>query len=106
MNSGDLINREALLEKECCGRISGNDVRNAPAVDAVELPCKIGDTVWCIRNFHGHKHPQMGIVSEMGFTKEMKLNITVKYVGRGQWGEKIFATREAAEEALKEKKNV
>ena len=68
----------------------------------VELPCKIGDTVWCIRNFHGHKHPQVGIVSEMSFTKDMELQIVVKYVGRGHWGEKIFPTREAAEEALKE----
>lgn len=49
----------------------------------VELPCKIGDTVWCIRNFHGHKHPQEGIVSEMLFTREMRLQIVVKYVGRG-----------------------
>lgn len=30
----DLISRKALLEKECCGRISGDDVRKAPAVDA------------------------------------------------------------------------
>ena len=71
----------------------------------VELPCKIGDTVWCIRNFHGHKHPQMGIVSEMHFTREMKLHIVVKYVGCGQWGEKIFATREAAEAAINNKEN-
>lgn len=69
----------------------------------VELPCKIGDTVWCIRNFHGHKHAQEGIVSEMNFTKEMKLQIVVKYVGCGFWGEKIFATREEAEAAIKEK---
>ena len=34
MPNDDLISRSALLEKECCGRISGNDVRNAPAVDA------------------------------------------------------------------------
>ena len=33
----DLISRSALLEKECCGRISGDDVRNAPAVDAEPL---------------------------------------------------------------------
>lgn len=77
----------------------------AEKIRFIELPCKIGDTVWCIRNFHGHKHPQEGIVSEMNFTKEMKLNIVVKYVGRGQWGEKIFLTREAAEAAIKEKEN-
>lgn len=69
----------------------------------VELPCKIGDTVWCIRNFSGHKHPAEGIVSEMLFTKEMKLLIRVKYVGCGHWGEKIFPTREAAEAAINKK---
>lgn len=72
----------------------------------VELPCKIGDTVWCIRNFHGHKHAQGGTVSEMYFARDMKLHIGVKYVGRGFWGENIFATREEAEAALrKEKEN-
>ena len=35
--NNDLISRSALLKKECCGRISGDDVRNAPAVDAVEV---------------------------------------------------------------------
>ena len=30
----DLISRKALLAKECCGRIAGNDVREAPAVEA------------------------------------------------------------------------
>lgn len=35
--NNDLISREALLKKECCGRIAGDDVRNAPAVDAVEV---------------------------------------------------------------------
>lgn len=33
--TNDLISRAALLEKECCGRISGNDVRNASAVESV-----------------------------------------------------------------------
>ena len=33
----DYISRSALLKKECCGRISGDDVRNAPAVDAVPV---------------------------------------------------------------------
>lgn len=84
-----------------------DSLETALAVDAVELPCKIGDTVWCIRNFHGHKHPQEGIVSEMLFTKEMKLLIRVKYVGCGHWGKKIFPTQEEAEAAInkKEKEN-
>ena len=33
----DLIRRDEILAKECCGRISANDVRQAPAVDAVEV---------------------------------------------------------------------
>ena len=33
----DLIIRDEILAKECCGRISANDVRQAPAVDAVEV---------------------------------------------------------------------
>ena len=28
-----LIDANALLKKECCGRISGEDVRNAPTID-------------------------------------------------------------------------
>lgn len=125
MNDGDLISRNAMINM--CKEVIAQEwnhkaapvswahayesfvdsLETAPTVDAVELPCKIGDTVWCIRNFSGHKHPQEGIVSEMLFTKEMKLQIVVKYVGCGHWGEKIFPTREAAEAAInkKEKEN-
>lgn len=40
----DLISRKYLLERECCGRISGTDVRNAPAVDAA--PVRHGRWEW------------------------------------------------------------
>ena len=33
----DLIRRDEILAKQCGGRISANDVRQAPAVDAVEV---------------------------------------------------------------------
>ena len=72
----------------------------------VELPCKIGDTVWALRHFHSCLIPQKSTVSEMYFTRDMKLHITVKYIGRGIWGEKIFPTCEDAEAALrKEEEN-
>lgn len=29
-----LIDADALLKKECCGRIAGDDVRNAPTIEA------------------------------------------------------------------------
>ena len=55
-------------------------VRNLPAADVVELPCRIGDTVWCIRSFRGIDHPQETKVSGMYFTQDMRLNIQCKYV--------------------------
>ena len=73
---------------------------DAPTIDAVELPCKIGDFVWAIRSYKGIKHPQRGVVGEMFFTNNMKLMIVVKHVARGMWGEKIFATYEEAQAAI------
>lgn len=64
------------------------------------LPCKIGDVVWAIRDFKGHKHPQQGIVSEMYYVKGMELHIVVRHVARGCWGEKVFATLQDAEAAV------
>lgn len=67
----------------------------------IELPCKIGDTVYGTRRWHGTKIAKAGTVSEMFYTQEGKLMIVVKYVCRGYWGEKIFATLEEVEAALK-----
>lgn len=64
--NGDLISREELLKKECCGRISGDDVRNAPAIDAapvvhgqwVEKPFLLGTTHVCSEcgDYYGMPH--------------------------------------------------
>ena len=72
--------------------------------DVAEVPCKIGDFVWAIRNFKGKKHPQRGIVSDMYFLKDMSLQIVVKYVARGKWGETVFATDKEAYAAIEERK--
>lgn len=66
------------------------------------LPCRIDDEMWAIRHYRGVFTVQKGFVSEMFFTKEMKLMIVVKHVARGVFGEKVFLTREAAEQALKQ----
>lgn len=79
------------------------NIKALPAVDAVVLPCRIGDTVWAIRNYRGVKLPQEGIVSEMFFTPKMQLMIVVKYVSRGVWGEGVFATEAEAEKAIRRK---
>jgi hypothetical protein len=39
----------------------------------------------------------------MSFTQDMKLMIVVRHVARGQWGEKVFPTYEAAEQYLVER---
>lgn len=73
--------------------------------ESIVLPCKIGDTVWAIRNYHGVKHPQQGVVTDMFFLNNMELQIVVKFVARGKWGETIFATKEDAEKAIGGNKN-
>ena len=70
----------------------------------VELPCKIGDYAWAIRNHRGHIHPHRGIVSDMYFIKGMKLCIVVKDVTRGEWGKIVFGTEEEARKAIAERK--
>jgi hypothetical protein len=77
----------------------------APDVNAVALPCKIGDDVWAIRTFYNTKHPQPGKVSEMYFTQDMELAIVVKYVARGKWGETVFATYDEALAAIEGRKD-
>lgn len=67
-------------------------------------PCKIGDFVWAIRNYQGVPHAQQGKVIEMFFNSDMKLIIVVSHIARGEWGDKVFATKEEAEAKIKESK--
>lgn len=69
----------------------------------VDIPCKIGDEVWGIRNYQGVPHPQRGFVDEISFTKDMRLVIRLKHICIGEWGKKIFPTYEAAIEATNRK---
>ena len=70
--------------------------------NTVNLPCKIGDTVWGVRNFNGRKLVLSGKVYQMFFGDDMRLCISIKSVCRGEWGKKVFATQEEAEKAIKE----
>lgn len=126
---GDLISRKALLEKKMCADICdayGNfyssgefvladDIENAPAVDAVELPCKVGDAVYRIDNgnFYSGWKP---------FVKEMTVTeISWKFDRSGKdlcfaliadgsrykfssIGKSVFLSKEDAEKALGERK--
>ena len=63
------------------------------------IPCKIGDTVWTIRNYKGQLAPKQGKVSEIWFGPDMELCMAVRHIGRGRWGQNIFLTEA---DALKE----
>ena len=75
----------------------------------IELPCKIGDKVYGVRRFHSEGDERFrvlseiccGVVSEMYFTSQNRLQILIENVCCGYWGENIFGTLEEAEAALK-----
>ena len=69
-----------------------------------ELPCKIGDFAWAIRHYKGVPHPQQGRVTEMFFTKDMKLHIVISHIARGEWGKAVFGTEEEARRAIEKEK--
>lgn len=71
----------------------------------IDIPCKIGDDVYAIRNFKGTKMVKKGIVTEMFFIShlgcyEMRLVIVVGHICRGCWNEQIFGSYEDALSAL------
>lgn len=73
----------------------------------VDLPCKVGDTVFGIQRHHKRgSYVLEGVVREMYFAEEdMRLCIVIKGSCRGEWGKVIFGTREDAERALEGGKN-
>lgn len=78
-----------------------HEISTFPTVDAVEVPCKMGDKVWGIRKYnHGGLFAKQGKVYQMFFGHDMQLCICVKGVCRGEWGKNIFATKEDVEAAI------
>lgn len=79
---------------------AADEIAKIQTIDAVELPCKIGDEVWFAKRYKCHKHPRKGVVSEMYFLSDMTLHIVVKSIGRGEWGKRVFGTCEEAQAAI------
>lgn len=79
-------------------------LENAPTVDAVVLPCKMGDVVWGIKTFNRGMEPRQGIVNQMYFGEDMRLCICVKNTCRGEWGKAVFATKEEAMAEIERRK--
>ena len=72
-------------------------------VNAVELPCKIGDIVWGIRHAGRNYLIKEAKVSDMYFSDNMELVVVIYNVCRGIVGKHIFRTKEEAEAALKKR---
>lgn len=83
-----------------CNHRATEAIERSPTVDAVEVPCKIGDSVWGIKIYNHGREAKKGVVHNMYFGEDMRLCICVKNVCRGEWGKNVFATKEEAEAAL------
>lgn len=80
-------------------------INEAPTVDAVALPCKVGDEVWCVRDTRAYNKPVKGIVTEIYFRDNMDMCIVVRRLCRGRWGERVFATEQEAQAAIDRRLN-
>ncbi len=76
------------------------EVDKLKSVDAMEVPCKMGDEVWGLKKYRGRQLPKQGIVCQMYFGDDMRLCISVKNVCRGEWGKNVFATEAEAQAAI------
>lgn len=90
--------------------VAAEDVDNAPTVDAIVLPVKVGQTVWSIAE--GFNHVLEGKIYE--YTVRSDGMAYIRFTRHGYFtgsamdnaiGKTIFLTREAAEEALKAREN-
>lgn len=67
---------------------------------SVELPCNVGDTVWCIRELSGRRHlVSSGKVAEIVLT-EKDPYIVVRHLHKGYFGKTVFHTFAEASAAL------
>lgn len=122
MQNNDLISREALLDIvgkmpldwEYGKAVSDiyDIIKEAPAVDAVVLPCKINATVYCLRHELCEKRSQDRCdqycdgwdTSCEDYDGEIKIidwPFSIRQIG--QIGKTVFLTREEAEAALAER---
>lgn len=89
--------------REMCADLALERDNLAKELKRWKPPCMLGDTVWCFtrRGGNGGFLVASGRVSEMYYTENMQLSISVYHLCRGVWGKTVFATREEAEEAAK-----
>ena len=107
MNNGDLISRKAFVEhwnKEYRHQYANDTflfaLANFPAVDAVELPCKLGDTVYQTDGIRVYE----STIGEITLTARHSIFVTENIAfDERAIGETIYLTQEAAEAAINKK---
>lgn len=73
--------------------------------NTIQLPCKVGDEVWCVRDTKVYQKPVKGTVTEIYFRGNMDMCIVVRRLCRGRWGERVFATEQEAQAAIDRRMN-
>lgn len=73
--------------------------------NTIQLPCKVGDEVWCVRDTRVYNKPVKGTVTEIYFRDNMDMCIVVRRLCRGRWGERVFATEQEAQAAIDRRVN-
>jgi len=70
---------------------------------SVELPCKVGDTVWCLRDFKGHLRITHGPVHKIvldGDGVEIIVIRNCRIIHNGYFGKTVFRTEREARKSL------
>lgn len=85
-------------------------IKNAPTVDAVMPPVKVGQTVWCVidgfdRVVEGEIHEYTICSDGMAYFRFTRKGYFTGLAPKDAIGKTVFLTREAAEEALKAREN-
>ena len=73
----------------------------------IELPCKVGDTIWCIAEYYDHRNAECNYCIHDNKVEAIQVDVCGLLVlcydgGYYMWGIKAFLTREEAEKRLKE----
>ena len=67
----------------------------------VELPCKVGDTVWFVRRFGKSQCIKKADVHYISIDDRGEVFVSARRISGGYIGKTVFLTREEAEAALK-----
>ena len=69
----------------------------------IDIPCRVGDTVWAIFKGGGNKRPLQGKVRQIYFSgKDMVPAIRVNKICTGHWGKDVFLTEQEAWDRIEE----